>query len=99
VHIISRKKLREAAAKYSGIEPSLDTCFRLSNKAHWRSLDDIRKTYPSADGVKVRDKIYTVFNIGGNDFRLITKIEYDYQKIFVKHLLTQAEYNKEDWKK
>ncbi len=47
----------------------------------------------------MRDKIYTVFNIGGNDFRLITKIEYDYQKIFVKHLLTQAEYNKEDWKK
>jgi mRNA interferase HigB len=99
VHIISRKALKEAARRYGGVEPGLDTWFRVASKAQWRSLDDVRKTYPSADGVKVKGKIYTVFNVGGNHFRLIAKIEYDYQKIFIKHVLTHAEYDKEAWKK
>jgi mRNA interferase HigB len=99
MHIISRKKLREAANQYSGIESGLDTWFRVASKAHWQSLNDVRNTYPSADGVKVGDKIYTVFNIGGNSFRLITKIEYEYQKVFIKRVLTHAEYHREDWKK
>lgn len=49
--------------------------------------------------MKVGDKIYTVFNIGGNNFRLITKIEYEYHKVFIKHVLTHPEYDKENWKK
>jgi mRNA interferase HigB len=84
---------------YSGIEAGLDTWFRIAKKAIWRSLIDVRQTYPSADGVKVGGGIYTIFNIGGNSFRLITKIEYTCQKIFIKYVLTHAEYDKEDWKK
>ena len=42
---------------------------------------------------------FTVFNIKGNAYRLVTKIEYRWQMIFVKHLLTHAEYDKGDWKK
>lgn len=44
-------------------------------------------------------KTYTVFNICGNKFRLIVKIEYKHQKVFIKHVLTHAEYNKGEWKK
>ncbi len=99
MHVISRKKLKEAASRHSGIEVGLDTWFRVAKKARWHGLDDIRKTYPSADGVRAGDKIYTVFNIGGNNFRLIVKIEYEYQKIFIKNVLTHAEYDKGDWKK
>lgn len=42
---------------------------------------------------------YTVFNIKGNSYRLIVKIEYRWQIIFVKHLLTHEEYDKGGWKK
>ena len=40
----------------------------------------------------------TVFNIGGNKYRLIVKIEYKLQTIYIKHVLTHDEYNKEKWK-
>ncbi|HEX4230053.1 MAG TPA: type II toxin-antitoxin system HigB family toxin [Bryobacteraceae bacterium] len=99
MHIISRKTLKEAAERYGGIESALDAWFRIANKAAWGSLDDVRKTYPAADGVTVSDRAYTVFNITGNKFRLIVKIEYEYRKVFIKHVLTHAEYDKEDWKK
>lgn len=42
---------------------------------------------------------YTVFNIKGNPYRLVVKIEYRWQMIFVKRLLSHAEYDKGDWKK
>ena len=46
---------------------------RYAKAAEWRSLQDVRKTYSHADGVKVGDTTYTVFNIGGNKFRLIAR--------------------------
>jgi len=58
-------------------------------------LVDVRKTYPSADGVGA----YTVFDVNHNKYRLITKIEYRYQMVFIKHFLTHAEYAKGRWKK
>jgi mRNA interferase HigB len=71
----------------------------MASKAEWKSLEDIRKTYRYADGVTVGGKTYVIFNISGNRFRLIVKVEYRYQKIFIKHVLTHAEYDKEDWKR
>jgi hypothetical protein len=56
---------------------------------------DVRKVYPSADLVGP----YTVFNTKGNAYRLIVKIEYRWQMIFVKHLLTHAEYDRKEWTK
>jgi mRNA interferase HigB len=99
VHIISRKALFEAAKRLSGSEKQFDAWFRIAKKAEWKSLEDVRKTYRSADGVTVGETTYTVFNIGGNAFRLVVKIEYKYQKIFIKHVLTHAEYDQGGWKK
>lgn len=91
--------MHEAARRLNGSEPGLNTWFRIARKASWQNLEDVRTVYSHADGVTVGSNTYTVFNIGGNKFRLIVKIEYKYQKIFVKHVLTHAEYDKEDWKK
>lgn len=61
--------------------------------------EEVRQTYSRADGVPVGEKVYTVFNILGNSFRLITEIYYDDQVILVRHVLTHAEYDKGNWKK
>ena len=98
MHVIARKALKDAGEKFD-IEPVLDAWFRIATAASWHSLEDVRKTYATADGVTVGGKTYTVFNIGGNKFRLIVKIEYKYQKIFIKHVLTHKEYDKGGWKK
>jgi len=55
-------------------------------------------TAATADGVTVGPNTYTVFNIAGNKFRLIVKIEYRYRAIYVKDVLTHAEYDKGRWK-
>ncbi len=77
----------------------LDAWYRTAKSAKWNSLREVRQTYPSADGVPVREKVLTVFNIGGNHFRLIAGINYATQTIFIKYVLTHAEYDKGDWKK
>jgi mRNA interferase HigB len=56
---------------------------------------ELRKTYPSADYVAP----FVVFKVKGNDYRLIVTIEFRWQMIFVKHVLTRAEYDKGDRKK
>ena len=95
MHVISRKKLREAAALHGDLEIPLDIWFRIAKTAHWKSLLEVRQVFPSADQVEG----YTVFNIKGNAYRLITKIFYKYGRVYVRHVLTHAEYDKGDWKK
>ena len=104
MHIISRKKLLEAAKQYGAqVAGPLDSWYRIAKRARWRSLEDVRRTYRHADGVVVgkgkQKRVYTVFNIGGNDFRLVTEIFYDDETILVRHVLTHAEYDKGAWKK
>jgi mRNA interferase HigB len=89
----------DAEAKHGGIGTALDAWCRTAKSSEWKSLQDIRQTYSSADGVRVGDKVFTVFNIAGNSFRLIVGINYETQTIFVKHVLTHAEYDKEEWKR
>ena len=55
---------------------------------------DVRRAFPHADQVDRR----TVFNIGGNNYRLIARISYLTQQVFVLAILTHAEYDKEKWK-
>jgi mRNA interferase HigB len=68
---------------------------KVARSAAWTSLVDVRKVYPHTDFVDP----YTVFNIKGNAYRLIVKIEYRWQMIFVKRLLPHDEYDRGDWKK
>ena len=55
----------------------------------------MRKTLPTAD---YAGKQYTIFNIKGNSYRLIVKIEYRFQMIYIKHVLTHTEYDKGNWR-
>jgi mRNA interferase HigB len=68
--------------------------YRVAKSAEWVNLVNVRETYPAADIVSN----FTVFNIKGNDYRLITSIVYVTQRIYIKYVLTHAEYNKDKWK-
>jgi mRNA interferase HigB len=94
VHVISRKKLKAAAMRHPELEPALDAWFRIAKKALWQSLADVRKTFASADAVEK----WTVFNIKGNKYRLITEINYRFRRIYIRHVLTHAQYEQEKWK-
>ena len=94
MHVISRKKLLEAANKHEALSEPLDVWYRMAKKAEWRNLMDVRRMFPTADAVGK----FTVFNIKGNAYRLITEINYQTGRIFLRHVLTHAEYSKGRWK-
>jgi mRNA interferase HigB len=95
LHVISRKRLKEAALPPSDLEAALDAWFRVTKKGSWQHLADVRRTFASADAVEK----WTVFNIKRNKFRLITEINYRFQRVYIRHVLTHAEYDQEKWKK
>jgi mRNA interferase HigB len=95
MHVISRKKLLEAVRIHSDLSEPLDVWYRISRKARWKSLMDVRRTFPSADAVEE----FTVFNIKGNAYRLVTEINYLKGRVFLREVLTHAEYDREGWKK
>jgi mRNA interferase HigB len=94
VHIITKKKLREFWRRYPDAESPLRAWAKLAEKNSWRSLADVRATFQTADPFCV----CTIFNVGGNKYRLITHINYRRQKVYILHVLTHKEYDKERWK-
>jgi mRNA interferase HigB len=95
VRIISRKALREFAEAHSDAETPLDDWYRTVKRLWWTSLVDVRRTYPHADLVGE----FTVFNIGGNKYRLATHINYRTGRVYIRHAMTHEEYGRKDWKK
>jgi mRNA interferase HigB len=94
MHIITRSRLVQFWEKYSNAKTSLRTWYKLTSLAQWQNFVELRTAFPSADQVGN----LTVFNIGGNKYRLIVLVDYNYQKVFIRHVLTHAEYDKEEWK-
>lgn len=95
VRVIGRKALREFADAHQDAETPLDDWYRTVKRLRWASRVDVRKTYPHADAVGD----FTVFNIGGNKYRLATYINYRTHKVYIRHVMTHEEYSREDWKK
>lgn len=95
---MSLKLLREFWEKHSDAERPLRDWYKTALEARWRNLQEVPRWYPHADGVKHENETLTVFNIGGNKFRLIARIRYDYQLINVRFVLTHREYDSGKWK-
>jgi mRNA interferase HigB len=94
LHIISRKRPTQAVAKHGDLGEPLDVWYRIAKRADWRNLIEVRQAFPAADAVGK----FTVFNIKGNSHRLITEINYQTGRVFLRHALTHAEYSKGGWK-
>jgi mRNA interferase HigB len=72
---------------------------QIVKKATWRSIQEVRRVYPHADSIIVASRrVVTVFNVGGNKYRVIVALHYNRQKVFILQILSHAEYNKGVWK-
>ena len=92
-------RVNQWATLYIKASPSLARWLKAAQAARWTSLQEVRQSFKTADGVMVTSgKTATVFNIAGNDFRLITAIHYNRQMIFVLEFLTHSEYSTNRWK-
>jgi mRNA interferase HigB len=93
MHVVSVKMLREFWQSHVDAEDALKAWFKEAEAASWGSFDDIKARYRSADVIPGNR---VVFNIKGNNYRLIVKIHYNTGRVFIRFVGTHAEYNKID---
>ena len=93
LRIISKKIFREFWEKHSDSEQQLKAWFQETSNAEWKSPHDIKIEYPSAS-ILADNRV--VFNIKGNKYRLIVRINYDYGMTWIRFIGTHAEYDKID---
>lgn len=100
-HLISRRKFRAFVQSHPGTESDLEAFLywsRVVEKSRWTKFSDVRETFGSADRVGN----FIVFNVGGNKYRIVTRIQFKRDRpawIYVRHVLTHKEYDRGDWKK
>lgn len=94
MRIISKKRLKDYWEIHPVSEEVLVDWFRKMKRIGPNNLAELKQTFPSADifGCCV------VFNVGGNNYRVITHINYRRNEVFVRYVLSHAEYDKDKWK-
>jgi mRNA interferase HigB len=97
--LIGQDVLRAAGRKNVPLRNWLGAWAATVEAGCWRNLEDLRRAYPSSDGVKLKSQtVVTVFNVKGNEYRLLSWIDYDAQVIEALDVLTHGEYDKGLWK-
>ena len=89
MRVISRSALRDFWQFHAQAKVPLSAWFRTISRSAFRDFNELRRTFPSADYVAP----FTVFNVGGNNFRVVTHIHYNRARAYVRHVFTHKEYD------
>ena len=92
--IIKRGALVQFWERHPDAKASLESRYGVVRRANWRTPAEMKMVYPNADLVGRR----TIFNIAGNKYRLIARVNYQSQRVFVLYIRTHADYDRGDWK-
>ena len=93
MRVIAKKILRDFWINYPDAEQQLKSWYQEADNAVWKTPDHIKKVYPSAS---ILPGNRVVFNVKGNHYRLIVKINYYYQVVWIRFIGTHAQYDKID---
>lgn len=93
MRVLSKKILRDFWLKHSDCEQQLKSLYRETEKSEWKNANDIKREYPSASIVR-GNRI--VINIKGNNYRLIVKINFQYQMVWIRSVGPHKEYDRID---
>ncbi len=93
MHVISKKPFEEASKKYPNQRSKIEDLYRALKNSNFSSPDDMRRVFPSLDNFKHKDK-WWVIDIAGNNLRMIAFIQFVNKRLFVKHIVSHAEYDK-----
>jgi len=93
LRVIAKKILREFWEKHPDSEQQLKAWYQEADSAEWKTPREIKREYPTASFLADNR---VVFNIRGNHYRLIVKINYDYGMLWIRFIGTHAEYDRID---
>ncbi|MBI1731196.1 MAG: type II toxin-antitoxin system HigB family toxin [Gammaproteobacteria bacterium] len=95
MRVISNRKLRDFADQHTDATRPLQSWRKAMETAKFRSFADLRRAFGSVD--RVGD--LCVFDIGGNKYRLIAYIRFDWNRCYIKSVLTHSDYDSGKWRK
>ncbi len=90
LHIISKKKIRSYCKDNVQADLPLTAWFITMQETNAKTLTELKKIFNGVDYVHG----YTIFNVGGNNYRLITAMHYNTQRCYIRAIWTHAEYSK-----
>jgi mRNA interferase HigB len=93
LRVIAKKVLREFWTKHSDCEQQLKSWYQEAEKSEWKNTHEIKKEYPTAS---ILGDNRVIFNIKGNNYRLIVKINFHYQMMWIRFVGTHKEYDRID---
>ncbi len=93
MRVISRRALRDFWESHADAEQPLRAWFREARAADWKTPAEVRNRYASAS-IVANDRL--VFNIKGNDYRLVVAARYDLGILFIRFVGTHAQYDQND---
>jgi mRNA interferase HigB len=104
VNVISRKKLRafyESKPERRQHADAFEDWFKLTRRARWDNFQDAKALFGQTDVTSKTNskRRATIFDIGGNKYRIITLIDYLRQTVLITHVLDHNEYNRNNWKR
>lgn len=90
MRVISRKKLREFSEKHPNSRIPFQAWYADTKQAQWKLPNDIKKIYCNAS-IVANNRV--VFNIKGNDYRLVAAINYNFSIVYIRFVGTHKEYD------
>lgn len=92
--MLSKPAITEFAENHRDALEPLMRWYRVAKRARWTNLAEVREDFRHADPVGR----FTVFNVSGNEYRLVAIIQYRAQMIYIRRILTHVDYDKGKWK-
>jgi mRNA interferase HigB len=93
MHVVSKRPFHEAAKAHPNQKQALLDSYRVLRKSSFGCPNEMRRVLPSLDNFKYKDKGW-VLDVGGNHLRVIAFIQFVQNRMYVKHIVTHAEYDK-----
>jgi mRNA interferase HigB len=91
VVVISYRTIREYIDEHKMVEDQLNNWYTIAEQSDWANFNELRQMFNSVDAVG--NDLY-VFNIKGNEYRLIVRIIFRVRTIYIKFIGTHKEYDK-----
>lgn len=93
MHVISKRAFVEACQNYPSHKNAILNLYKVLDKGDFKSPEEMKKVYKTLDNFKYKDK-WWVIDIGGNKLRMIAFIQFIQNRIYVKHIVSHAQYDK-----
>jgi len=95
MRVVSRKSIRDAVSGHSEWSASLNAWYKVAKNADWKNFAEVRNSWKNSDMVGR----FVVFDISHNRCRLIAMIKYKWRMVYIRRILSHAEYDEKGWQK